>query len=67
VLGGVAEDDTANTTEAVDANLDGSHFVCVESAGASTSVRELGELWAWHDAELSSHAIDDESVTALSS
>lgn len=27
VLGGVAEDDTSNTAEAVDANLDGCHFV----------------------------------------
>lgn len=27
VLDGVAEDDTANATEAVDADLDGSHFV----------------------------------------
>ena len=25
VLNGIAEDDTANTTETVDANLDGSH------------------------------------------
>jgi len=28
VLDGVAEDDTANAAETVDANLDGSHFAC---------------------------------------
>lgn len=46
VLGGVAEDDAANTAEAVDANLDGSHFACVymERAGAWTSARESGKL-----------------------
>jgi hypothetical protein len=34
VLDGVAEDDTADTTETVDADLDGSHFVYCRKNGS---------------------------------
>lgn len=44
VLDGVAEDDTANTTETVDANLDGSHIeYCKEFVFCRAKRRSVSE------------------------
>lgn len=43
VLDGVAEDDTTNAAETVDANLDGSHCVSLKSAAANKKEQRVSK------------------------